>query len=107
MTNASNHKPHLYRLVPVIIPVAFITFWEVAVRFGGHSNVLLPPPSRVFETLFELIRSGTLFDHIGASLFRVAAGYAVSVIVGVPIGLAMGYWILAEGLLSTTVNGLW
>lgn len=106
MANASNHKRLLYRLAPVIIPVAFIAFWEAAVRFSGDSNVLLPPPSRVFETLFELIRSGTLFDNIAASLFRVAAGYAVSVIVGVPIGLAMGYWILAEGLLSTTVNGL-
>jgi NitT/TauT family transport system permease protein len=106
MTNASNDKRALYRLAPFIIPVAFIAFWEAVVRFGGQSNILLPPPSRVFETLYELIRTGTLFDHIAASLFRVAAGYVISVIVGVPIGLAMGYWLFAERLLTTSVNGL-
>lgn len=106
MTHASNAKALLYRLAPVIIPAAFIAFWEIAVRFGGYTSVLLPPPSRVLETLFELIRTGTLFDHINASLIRVAAGYVVSVIIGVPIGLAMGYWLLAERLMSTTVNGL-
>ncbi len=106
MTNASNDKRALNRLAPVIIPVAFIALWEAAVRFGGQSNILLPPPSRVFETLYELIRTGTLFDHISASLFRVAAGYVISVVVGVPIGLAMGYWLFAERLLTTSVNGL-
>src|SRR5437588_806469 len=102
MTDASSIERHLDRLAPVIIPVAFIGVWEAAVRLGGHGNILLPPPSRVFETLFELVRTGTLFDHIGASLFRLAAGYAISANVGVQIGLAMGYWPLAERLLTTT-----
>ena len=106
MTTASNTMGLRYRLAPLIIPAAFIGFWEIAVRLGGHANILLPPPSRVLETLFDLIRTGTLFDHIGASLFRVATGYVVSVIVGVPLGLAMGYWLMAERLMSTTVNGL-
>lgn len=95
-----------YKVALFIVPLAFFLFWEAAVRFSGHANVLLPPPSQVFATLFELIRSGVLFEHIGASLFRVAIGYVLSVVVGVPIGLAMGYWLFAEALLSTTVNGL-
>jgi ABC-type nitrate/sulfonate/bicarbonate transport system permease component len=106
MASAEDRKRLIYRVAPIVVPILFIAFWETAARLGTHNNILLPPPSRVFETLFELIRNGTLFDHIGASLFRVAAGYALSVIVGVPIGLAMGYWLLAEGLLTTTVNGL-
>jgi NitT/TauT family transport system permease protein len=106
MTAASTVRSVVYRFAPVIVPVAFLAFWEMAVRVGGHGSILLPPPSRVFATLFELIRTGTLFDHIGASLFRVVVGYVISVLVGVPIGLAMGYWLLAEKLLTTTVNGL-
>jgi len=106
MKNASNIEGLLYRLAPVIIPVAFFVFWEIVVRLGGYTNILLPPPSKVLQTLFELIRTGTLFDHIGASLMRVAAGYVIAVLIGVPLGLAMGYWLLAERLMSTTVNGL-
>jgi NitT/TauT family transport system permease protein len=96
----------LARIAPAVIPVAFLALWELTVRFSGRSNVLLPPPSRVLVTLFELIQNGTIFTDIAASLTRVAAGYAISVIVGVPVGLAMGYSVLVEKLMSTTVNGL-
>jgi NitT/TauT family transport system permease protein len=93
-------------LLPLIVPLAFLAFWEGAIRFGGYSNVLVPPPSVVFVTLWGMIRDGTLLENIGASLQRVAAGYVLSVIVGVPIGLAMGYSQLMERLLGSTVNGL-
>jgi len=73
MKNASDVESLLYRLAPVIIPVAFFVFWEIAVRLGGFTNILLPPPSKVLETLFELIRTGTLFNHIGASLMRASS----------------------------------
>jgi len=105
MSDASKRRPVLYRFAPIVIPVVFLAFWEITIR-AGAANILLPPPSVVFQTLVELIRTGTLFEHIGASLYRVAAGYAISVLVGVPLGLVMGYWLLADGLLSTTVNGL-
>lgn len=105
MSNARNRSSFLYRISPVIIPLAFLAFWEISVR-SGAGNILLPPPSQVFQTLLELTLNGIIFDHIGASLFRVAAGYILSVLIGVPLGLAMGYWLLADGLLSTTVNGL-
>jgi NitT/TauT family transport system permease protein len=39
----------------------------------------------------ELIRDGTLWEHIGASLFRVGTGFGLAVVVGVPLGLWMGW----------------
>ena len=39
----------------------------------------------------ELIEDGTLWRHIGASLMRVGAGFALAVVVGVPLGLWMGW----------------
>jgi NitT/TauT family transport system permease protein len=93
-------------LLPFVVPFAFLVFWESAIRFGGYSNILVPPPSVVFVTLWGMIRDGTLLENIGASLQRVAAGYLLSVIVGVPVGLAMGYSQLMDRLLGTTVNGL-
>lgn len=96
----------LHRLAPVIVPVVFLLVWEGAIRFGGYTNVLVPPPSVVFTTLYGMIVDGSLFDHIGASLQRVFAGYALAVIVGVPLGLAMGYSQLIGRLFGGTVNGL-
>jgi NitT/TauT family transport system permease protein len=93
-------------LLPLAVPLAFIALWEGAIRFGHYSNVLVPPPSVVFVTLWGMIRDGTLLENVGASLQRVAVGYVLSVIVGVPIGLAMGYSRLMDRLLGSTVNGL-
>jgi NitT/TauT family transport system permease protein len=39
----------------------------------------------------ELIRDGTLWQHIGASLFRVGAGFGAAVIIAVPLGLWIGW----------------
>lgn len=96
----------LYRILPLILPLVFLAVWEASVRLGGSSNILLPAPSQVFVTLFDMIRTGVLFEHIGASLERVAAGYVLAVLVGVPVGLAMGYSQFADRLFAGTVNGL-
>ena len=99
-------RSHFSRAAPLVLPVGFLVLWELGVRLTAETNILVPPPSQVFSALFELIRTGTLFDHIGASLYRVAAGYVLAVLVGVPLGLAMGYSELADRLFGGTVNGL-
>ena len=38
----------------------------------------------------ELARDGTLWEHIGASLFRVGAGFLIAVLFAIPLGLWMG-----------------
>jgi NitT/TauT family transport system permease protein len=46
---------------------------------------------QVVMGIVELIRDGTLFDDIGASLFRVGVGFGLAMIVAVPLGLWMGW----------------
>jgi NitT/TauT family transport system permease protein len=101
-----NRGRGLSALLPLIIPILFLLGWEALVRVRGGNDILMPPPSQVFLALAELIRAGTLFDDVSASLFRVAAGYVLSVAIAIPAGLAMGYSIVTEKLLSSTVNGL-
>src|SRR5205085_1217111 len=39
----------------------------------------------------ELVEDGTLWEHIGASLFRVGTGFVAAVVIAVPLGLWMGW----------------
>ena len=39
----------------------------------------------------ELARDGTLWEHIGASLMRVGAGFGLAVAFAIPLGLWMGW----------------
>jgi NitT/TauT family transport system permease protein len=66
-----------------------IALWWALVLATG--SVIFPTPWQVVTGTAELVRDGTLWQHIGASLFRVGAGFGLAVLVAVPLGLWMGW----------------
>ena len=78
------------QVLPSIAVIALIigVWWAVVVL---TASVVFPTPWQVVTGTIELIRDGTLWDHIGASLFRVACGFGLAVIIAVPLGLWMGW----------------
>src|SRR5271166_6517765 len=47
----------------LILPVGLALGWEIAVRLGWANGRLVPPPSQIFHTLFDLARGGELGRH--------------------------------------------
>jgi len=78
------------RILPAIAVIALIVGAWWAIVIVTHS-VVFPTPWQVVTGTVELIRDGTLWQHIGASLFRVGTGFGLAVIVAVPLGLWMGW----------------
>ena len=68
---------------------ALIALWWIAVA-ATHS-VIFPTPWAVVTGTLELVRDGSLWRHIGASLMRVGVGFGLAVCVAVPLGLWMGW----------------
>lgn len=93
-------------LIGLVLPVALAIGWEIAVRTGLAEGRLTPPPSRVFATLWELWASGELIRHIGATGFRVAAGFGLGVAAGSLLGALTGYSRLGRDLIDPTLQGL-
>jgi len=60
----------------------------------------------VFKTIGEMLQEGTLQKDVVASVERVLTGYALSVVIAVPSGLAMGWSRVVEDALGATVHGL-
>ncbi len=80
---------HVRRTGPALVLIALVVaLWWGAVLASG--SVIFPTPGQVFAGLAELAADGSLWDHIGASLLRVATGFAMAVTVAVPLGLWMG-----------------
>ncbi|MBS0449272.1 MAG: ABC transporter permease subunit [Proteobacteria bacterium] len=56
--------------------------------------LFLPAPGSVWDTFLTLMKSGyqgkSLWYHIGISLFRFGIGFALTVVLAVPLGLWMG-----------------
>ena len=71
------------------VPIALlVALWQGLVSFGYAPATLLPPPGRVFERLAQQLLTATFQEEIAATLFRLFAGFAIAVILGVSIGLA-------------------
>lgn len=82
----------------------FFLVWEAASRFEIVDSFTLPPFSTVMEALYDLFKSGELMDAVLASLGRAAAGFGLAAIVGVVLGLAIGWSALASKSLSPVLE---
>lgn len=75
-------------LPPLAVILALLALWWYAVVASG--SLIFPTPQQVARGMWQLAVDGVLWVHIGASLLRVATGFLLAVLVGVPIGLWMG-----------------
>lgn len=88
------------------VPLAAAVAWEAVVAAGLASGRLVPPPSRVAAVLVELARSGELAVHVGATLGRVALGFALGGAAGIALGALSGGSRLFRQLADPTLQGL-
>jgi NitT/TauT family transport system permease protein len=72
-----------------IIPIAaFLALWQSLISFGFAPVTLLPPPGAVFLRLGQQLFTADFMHEIGATLFRLFAGFGIAVVFGVLIGLS-------------------
>ena len=81
---------------------ALLVLWEILARRHIWDAT---PPLAVFRTLWELLRDGTLLDATAVSLRRVLLGYAVSLLIGVPLGILIARSKAAEDTVGSLVAG--
>lgn len=77
--------------------ILFILLWMFIVQFTGFFHQL-PSPKAVFLALFEL-KVGNVLLEILRSFYRVLAGFVLGNLIGLPVGVAIGYSRVANGLL--------
>lgn len=87
----------------LISVTCLLLLWQYgAMNITGR--VKLPLPVSVFKEFFismkEPIGRYTLLTHISISLYRVALGLAVSTVMGIIIGIGMGYSRIMEAIVK-------
>jgi NitT/TauT family transport system permease protein len=73
----------------VTASLAVVVLWELSTRLGWMNAVFFPPPSATLATLWNMILNKNLLMHAGISTLRVWAAFLLSVVMAVPIGIAM------------------
>ena len=73
----------------LLVLAAIVGAWWFVVL--ATKSAVFPTPLQVVTGTVELVRDGSLWEHIGASLFRVGTGFGLAVLCAVPLGLWMGW----------------
>jgi len=86
----TNHKQQnqIRTLFEFILPfIVVAVLWEFVIRMGWVQLHSLPAPSKILVSFWELtFQKGVLFHHFISSLYRLAIGYLMAVIVGTTAG---------------------
>lgn len=65
--------------------------WQALAWADLINAVLLPAPLTLFWTAIDLLRDGSLLRHVGASIERVLVGVLCAVVVGLALGVLLGW----------------
>ncbi len=87
---------------PLLAAALLLALWHYAVIWTATK--VFPSPLSVEKGLAELLRKHVLWADIGDSLRRVALGFGAAAVVGIPLGLALGWYPAANRVLNPVLQ---
>jgi NitT/TauT family transport system permease protein len=91
-------------MLPVMVLVAVLLIWFFISALDLFPAYAFPSPEAVLISFREELLSGRLINDIIASLWRVAIGFVLSVLLGIPTGLWLGQHLQARQALVPMLN---
>lgn len=81
-----------YILHSLAVPIVFCFVWYLITRTGLINRLFIPSPTEVGSSLLRLFSSGEIWDNLGATFFRMMAGFLLASIIGIPLGIVLGHF---------------
>ena len=75
----------------VIAPLIILMIWAILSNLKIISPLFLSTPQAVFSEIIDLFVSGEIIPDILFTLYRTFLGFIIACLIGIPIGLLMGY----------------
>ncbi|MBF0528537.1 MAG: ABC transporter permease [Deltaproteobacteria bacterium] len=97
--------PFLMKFLPVVSVTAFFLAWEMIIVSGIVPRSMLESPTAVVKLFFVKLTETnpdgfTWTVHAWTSIQEAFTGYLLSLLIGIPLGLFMGWFRTVEGLAS-------
>ena len=98
---------HEHALLGTISMLVFLSFWEVSVDLGWVNPLFTSSPSRIVRTAIEMFADGSILVDMQVSGFEFIVGYGAAIIIGVPLGILMGWYSRVDAVLDPFVSALY
>jgi NitT/TauT family transport system permease protein len=82
----------------------FLVIWSILTYGGFVDPLFLPSPGRVFQAGVDLFAELGFTTDILNSVYRVMVGFVIAALIGVPLGLFMGTFKVAEAFTEPVVG---
>ena len=89
-----------------IVLVAAVIVYEIVARSGHFPKALMPTVPTVLATFWDMLVDGTMLRHTLYTLYRVLFGFALAMLVGIPLGIMMARFRPVENFLLPLVSAL-
>jgi NitT/TauT family transport system permease protein len=89
---------------PLFACAIFFALWHYSIIWTATK--VFPSPLEVERGIAELVRKSLLWRYIGDSLRRVAIGFGAATVVGIPLGLTLGWYPEANQVVNPVVQFL-
>ncbi len=87
---------------PVLATALFLALWHYSVVWTATK--IFPSPLDVKKGIAELIRKNVLWRDIIDSLRRVAIGFGAATVIGIPLGLTLGWYPAANKVVNPVLQ---
>ncbi len=83
---------------------AVVALWEGSARLVWSDAQVLPAPTQAIAAAWQHLGAAELAQHVGWSLWRILAGFALGAIAGVALGVASGWYVWLARLVRPIVD---
>jgi ABC-type nitrate/sulfonate/bicarbonate transport system permease component len=94
-------------LLGTISMSVFLLVWEAVVAFGWVNPLFTSSPSRIWHAAEEMFSDGSIYEHIEVSGYEFIVGYGLAIVLGVPLGILMGWYSRVNAVLEPFVSALY
>ena len=91
-------------ILPLLVLLGLLSIWYLISYLHLFPGYTLPSPGAVLKSFREEIIAGRLLNDIIASLWRVAVGFVISAVLGIPVGLWLGQHVRARQAFVPLLN---
>jgi NitT/TauT family transport system permease protein len=89
-------------VLPVLALFAALALWHFSVRWS-HTKIF-PSPFEVEKGMVELVHKHVLWNDIIDSMRRVAIGFGAAALLGIPLGLILGWYPAANQVVNPVIQ---
>lgn len=83
-----------------------LSVWQVVVWSGWRDDYVLPGPDQVLPTLFDLVKTSEFWRAVSITMRRALTGYALALVIGSVVGLAVARVRLLRTAVGSLITGL-